>query len=248
MASIAAIVDAPVDWIGTVDSHLRRGLRWMAEGPPDHLAVGVATILLRPDLVAPPPLDAWDQRLLTLRASGLTREQIARRLGMTPEDVEADLADIRRRLDHVGIRIASEAEKLARLTTPHVSVTHRVEPPPSPEMVEAKRRLRLGTAFLDELHDLLCAEERYQEERASLVHEYKAGQSTFVASVAVVLAPYLGAGVQLVAAAVAVTLSVIGQVGLKAWCATQSQRRGRVGAPPPGTDAPHSAVTDDTGI
>jgi hypothetical protein len=92
---------------------------------------------------------------------------------------------------------------------------------------------RLGEAFLNELHQLLCTGKKYDEERRNLLKEYRAGQSTLVAGIAVILAPYLGAGVQLVAAAVAVALSVIGQVGLNAWCATQSERRRSTSAEQP---------------
>jgi hypothetical protein len=233
MASIAEIVDAPVDWIGALDSHLRFGLRRMAEDNPECLPAGMATILLHPDLLAPPQLPPWEQELLDMHASGLTYEHIARRLNILPEDVESDLKWIQHNLDVVGLRVYLEAERLAELTglRSQAGVLRRPTRRPRPEDVEAGKKLQIGAAFLNELHDLLCVGERYQEERANLIKEYKAGQSTFVASIAVVLAPYLGAGVQLVAAAVAVALSVIGQVGLKAWCATQPQRRRQVNAP-----------------
>jgi hypothetical protein len=238
VTSLAEVVDRPADWIGTLDGHLQRGLRRMADADPERLIAGLATILLRPDLLAPPPLEPWEQRLLDLHLSGLTHVEIARQLQMAPEDVEQDLTWLRRNVDAAGERIFYEAEKLVRRADLVVGLgaARKAGSSPRPETIDARKRLRIGTAFLDELHDLLCAGERYQEERASLVKEYKAGQSTFVASVAVVLAPHLGAGVQFVAAAVAVALSVIGQVGLRAWCASQSERRNQVGPSPPGVD------------
>jgi hypothetical protein len=72
---------------------------------------------------------------------------------------------------------------------------------------------------------LLRQEVLYVEERARLLEEYRAGQSSFAAGVAVTIAPYLGASTQLVAAAAAVSLTMIGQVGLKTWCAMQTERR-----------------------
>lgn len=227
MTSLAEIVEAPVDWIGTIDDTvIPDGLRTLAGKGARDLEAGVAAILLEPGLLSVDVLDPGIRRLYTLRRSGLSDEEIAERLGVHPEDVRMDL---REALHRPAWALVDSAGQLAR------SLPGRVMMAPLPpgsrptqgelDLARGRERLRIGTAFLDELHDLLCSGERYQEEQASLLKEYRAGQSTFVASIAVVLAPHLGAGVQIVAAAVAVTLSVIGQVGLKAWCLTQTERR-----------------------
>jgi hypothetical protein len=95
------------------------------------------------------------------------------------------------------------------------------------DRVRRRRRLFFNK-FQDELHDLLCSEQKYTEERHKLLEEYRAGQASFAAAVTAILSPCLGAGTQLVAAAVAVMLTVIGRVGLKTWCGLQAERRSRL--------------------
>jgi hypothetical protein len=87
------------------------------------------------------------------------------------------------------------------------------------------RRGALRSQFLDELHDLLCSDEKYREERKALLSEYRTGQTAFAAGVATALAPYVGGGAQFLITATATSLTIIGQVGLKSWCALQSERR-----------------------
>ena len=79
--------------------------------------------------------------------------------------------------------------------------------------------------FLDEMHDLLCAGERYEETRTQLKQHVKNGQVAVVSCVTAVVSPALGAAAPLVAPAAAVLLTVISQVGLNAWCAAQAERR-----------------------
>ncbi len=80
-------------------------------------------------------------------------------------------------------------------------------------------------ALLNELHDLLCSNDKYKKERRRLGREYKAGQSTLVAGTALAISPHLGAGGPFLTVAVPVVLTTIGQVGLAAWCAAQTVRR-----------------------
>lgn len=79
--------------------------------------------------------------------------------------------------------------------------------------------------FLDELHDLLCSHERYQEARYQLWQDFRKGQTVFVASVTSAIAPVLGAAPAFLAPAVAVTMCAVGKAGLNAWCAMQTERR-----------------------
>lgn len=77
--------------------------------------------------------------------------------------------------------------------------------------------------FIGELHALLCSKRR-AEERATLLREFKPGQTSFVGAVSAALAPYLGTSSVMLAPAVAITLTVIGSAGLAAWCAAQQAR------------------------
>jgi hypothetical protein len=79
--------------------------------------------------------------------------------------------------------------------------------------------------FLDELHDLLCSDEKYRAERSELLRSFKTGQATAVASITAAIAPSLSAAPPFLAPAIAVTLCVIGRAGLNAWCLSQSERR-----------------------
>jgi hypothetical protein len=223
---MAEIVDANVDWIGALDNTVVPvGLRRMAGQEAPDLAASVATIFHETGLVSSSTLAPFEREIFDLYHSGLTVDEIAHRLKKHPEDVKYDLEFA---IDRPGFQLYVKAHDLERAVRPFVAAPRAPGAPLSEHEVrfaEGRERLRIGTAFLNELHDLLCSGEKYQEEQANLIKEYRAGQSTFVASIAVVLAPYLGAGVQIVAAAVAVSLSVIGQIGLKAWCVAQAQRR-----------------------
>jgi hypothetical protein len=79
--------------------------------------------------------------------------------------------------------------------------------------------------LLDELHDLLCASDKYQEEKGAVLQGFKGGQATAIASVTAAIAPALSAAPPFLAPAVAVAICVIGKAGLNAWCAMQSERR-----------------------
>jgi hypothetical protein len=80
---------------------------------------------------------------------------------------------------------------------------------------------------LDQLHEFLCDSNKYVEERANLLQEYKAGQTSFVAGVTTFIAPHVGTSPTLLAPAIAVILTVISQASLRAWCEMQSERRDR---------------------
>lgn len=79
--------------------------------------------------------------------------------------------------------------------------------------------------FLDELHDLLCGGDRYQQTRERVGEQLKTGHAAVVASISAAVAPSLGAAAPLIAPAVAIVLTIIGQVGLTTWCTTQERRR-----------------------
>lgn len=77
----------------------------------------------------------------------------------------------------------------------------------------------LGQRFMRELYALLCGvDNAYNEERKKLLSECRAGQTTVAASVASVLTPVIGTTGPAVATATAVCLTMIGQIGLTAWC------------------------------
>lgn len=79
--------------------------------------------------------------------------------------------------------------------------------------------------FLDELHDLLCVADKYQEERSELKRQAGSGQAAIVASLTAVIVPVLGAAAPVVAPAIAVVMVLITRMGLSAWCETQTDRR-----------------------
>lgn len=78
--------------------------------------------------------------------------------------------------------------------------------------------------FLHQLHDLFCSDSSFIEERAEILRQVKAGQSTFATSVALVVAPHLEASAPVLAPAIALVMTVIGKAGLNAWCAEQVAR------------------------
>lgn len=80
---------------------------------------------------------------------------------------------------------------------------------------------------LDEIHDLLCSPEQFQEQRESLAREYGAGKITFTAGVTAYISPALGADPTMLTPVVAIILTIISQAGLRAWCEVQSERRAR---------------------
>ncbi len=87
---------------------------------------------------------------------------------------------------------------------------------------------------LDEIHDLLCSADKFQDERASLAQEYGAGKVTFTAGVTAYISPVLGADPTMLTPVVAIILTIISQAGLRAWCELQSERRaGREGGSGP---------------
>ena len=82
---------------------------------------------------------------------------------------------------------------------------------------------------VDQVHDLLCDQDKYEDERASLAREYGTGKTTFAASVTAFVGPLLGADPTMLTPVIAVILTVISQAGLRAWCELQSERRARDG-------------------
>jgi hypothetical protein len=84
-----------------------------------------------------------------------------------------------------------------------------------------------GAQFISELYGLLCADKKYKSARQAILKEAKVGRTAIVAYISTYLAPVLGMASAPVAASVAITLSIIGQLGLNTWCATQAARRRR---------------------
>ncbi|SCX49567.1 hypothetical protein SAMN03159343_2225 [Klenkia marina] len=78
---------------------------------------------------------------------------------------------------------------------------------------------------LDEVHDLLCSRDKYDEERRTLAKEYGAGKITFTAGVTSYIAPALGADPTMLAPVVAIVLTIVGQASLRAWCELHSENR-----------------------
>lgn len=79
--------------------------------------------------------------------------------------------------------------------------------------------------LLDELHDLLCAPDKYTSERETVLAGFKGGQATAVAAVTATVAPLLAAAPPFLAPAVAIAVCVMGKAGLAAWCQMQTERR-----------------------
>ncbi|MGY4925305.1 hypothetical protein [Streptomyces sp. 900105755] len=80
-------------------------------------------------------------------------------------------------------------------------------------------------AFLDQMHNFLCTEVGYEEERAAVMAGFKPKQAGLAAAIATAIAPHLGAASALIAPAVALSLCAIGKMGLGAWCQVQTARR-----------------------
>lgn len=79
--------------------------------------------------------------------------------------------------------------------------------------------------FLDELHDLLCVPNKYENEKGQLREQANVGQAAVVSLLTTVIVPVLGAAAPIVAPAIAITMILISRMGLNAWCAVQTERR-----------------------
>lgn len=78
--------------------------------------------------------------------------------------------------------------------------------------------------FIEELHAFLCSEERYGADREELFRQFKTGQASAIGLMSAALSPHLGAAGALLAPAIALVLTLIGKLGLNAWCAMVSER------------------------
>ncbi|MEU7820473.1 hypothetical protein [Catellatospora sp. NPDC049133] len=87
--------------------------------------------------------------------------------------------------------------------------------------------------FWDEVHDLLCAESKYVDERAELTKSLGVGQASAVACVSAFLAHVLPVSAAAVAPPVAIVFFTIAKMGLNAWCRVQTQRRSERNSQPP---------------
>jgi hypothetical protein len=83
--------------------------------------------------------------------------------------------------------------------------------------------------FLNLMHDLLCSDDKFVEERGKFIAEYKAGQTTVAASIASIIAPYVGTATPMLTVVVVITLAVISKAGLQSWCTAQAERRRKNG-------------------
>jgi hypothetical protein len=86
------------------------------------------------------------------------------------------------------------------------------------------------TKVLDEMHDLLCTDRGYQEERKSVLASFKDGKALAAASITEAISPHVGAAAAFLSVAVVCVLSVISKVSLGAWCQMQTERRAATGA------------------
>ena len=77
----------------------------------------------------------------------------------------------------------------------------------------------------DEVHDFLCAPDKYEAERRELIVKGEDGRTAVVAFIAANVSPYLGGGSTIILPVVAVISTIISRIGLRAWCAQQSERR-----------------------
>jgi hypothetical protein len=86
--------------------------------------------------------------------------------------------------------------------------------------------------FLNLMHDLLCSDDKFIEERSKLLADYKASQTMVAASIASIIAPYVGTATPMLTTVVVIILIVISKAGLQSWCAAQAERRREAGRPP----------------
>jgi hypothetical protein len=98
--------------------------------------------------------------------------------------------------------------------------------PFSPRRVSREVETTFMDHCFDELHELLCSDsEKYAADRKSILSEYRAGHATLVAGLTASMAPYLGSMTVLLPAVAAIALTTIGHVGLRGWCAMQTERK-----------------------
>lgn len=89
----------------------------------------------------------------------------------------------------------------------------------------SRQAKRLVDYVQDEVHEFLCAEDKYQSERAELVQKGADSRTAVVALIAANIGPYFEGGATVILPIVALILTIIGRVGLRAWCAMQRERR-----------------------
>jgi hypothetical protein len=200
---LAEIIDSPTDWIAEVVDPYRlpgvegylRGL--VEENNASTLEAKIAEVVF---IATSPRLPHKVSQPRRNSSYWRPRDPIWRRLRAYIEDLGGELERIR------------EPQLLSKEYERELGASKK----------EARK---FSEYFVIELHGLLCSDKKYDGARESLLKEYHAGRSSLVAGIAAALAPHLGQGAEFIAVAVAVSLAVIGQVGLNAWCASQSERQ-----------------------
>jgi hypothetical protein len=77
----------------------------------------------------------------------------------------------------------------------------------------------------DALHRLICGGDDTAAARAEIAKELQTAKHAGVASLVTIVSDQVGASPTLLTPAIAVVLTVIGQVGLRAWCETVTELR-----------------------
>jgi hypothetical protein len=144
-----------------------------------------------------------------------------------PVDWLAEIPDGRTQV--IAKLIVDEADPIASLTrlvgdTADLQIVNGPigELPPGNE---PRRQRELRDAFLNEIHNFLCGDAKYSEERQRIQDDCRPGQTFVAANIAIAITPYVNGSAHFIAAGVAMTLTVIGKMGLNAWCVVQKRRR-----------------------
>jgi hypothetical protein len=74
--------------------------------------------------------------------------------------------------------------------------------------------------LLEQIQILLCGDEGYEEERAQLLREARAGRSAIVGAIAATVAPAVGAAPVVIAPPIAIILAILVAAGTNALCET----------------------------
>jgi len=79
--------------------------------------------------------------------------------------------------------------------------------------------------ILDEVEFFLSGDEKYKDDRISLLNEKNVVQTYIVSAISVALSPVLGASAVFLAPAIAIVLVTITKMGLNAWLAMRKENR-----------------------
>jgi len=240
MATLAELVEAPVDWLASVSDADLRALEDQLAREGERASSELRSKVLQ-ELVMRRRAEAEKGQAEAKRRDGGPESRPAA-MGIRSVSHQTEIRGVRREMAF-GIERHLEEERSRTFAVrqaestelPQVASVRRrrveAEPPirrrrPEPPSKPTPFPSSVTDRFFVEMHELLCkTSAKYRQDRQRLTREFKVGEASLSAAIAATVAPYLGGSSIVVAPAVAVTLTMIGRAGLSTWCAQRGEVR-----------------------